>query len=475
MCSEAARERAIPPDDGGPGPDRDGDEDGGGILPRPVAPDLAFESLICLKPDQRQALQRAVEDGLRKAEATLSENGVSLSPNPRFVSGCFEFERGGAWGAHLPDQESDRTRFLQSFGNFLTGGGAPFSEAGLVISRVLLDKAANAIRPVLNGILPRELALLQVEIVLEAPNRVITILRGQVQDTPFPFNLWPPTWTVTLVETLSLEQTENDCVPKQLLIHSDLSADFDISLLERIFVDLGVFPILGLFPLAAFPFFVPGLPEVPLNLAPGWATAALTGEKIPGIGTDLVLPLPSQILLEGAACEKQILDYTDVGISPPAWEGIRVLFNICKAVPREPKVSIVPFAPLYGNPIHVRLSRLTDARLPLRSSRYRLTDIEDLRGDPETELQIAWQATPRATVLPLGRPTAVEVYFNLSEDRDRFQVGQQLQKLVSATVTDLDGCQAEASFPVTIEIIADPEDDDGRPTPDDRRRSTDTG
>jgi hypothetical protein len=46
---------------------------------------------------------------------------------------------------------------------------------------------------------------------------------------------------------------------------------------------------------------------------------------------------------------------------------------------------------------------------------------------------------------------------------------------VSATVIDLDGCRAEASFPVTIEIIADPEDDDGRPTPDDRRRPTDTG
>jgi hypothetical protein len=473
MCADVVPERfPRDRDDGNLGRDRGGDEGGGVIVPPPVGPDFAFESVICLERDQRQALQRAVEGGLRAAEVILSANGVSLFPNPRFVSGCFDFERGGAWGARLPDQESDRNRFLQSFGNFLTGGGAPVSGAGFVIGRSLLDKAANAIRDVLIRIFPKELVVQQVEINLEAPNRVITIVRGLVEDTPFPFNLWPPEWTVRLVETLELEQTEQDCTPKQLRIGSDLSTNFDISLLERIFIDLGILPIFGLFPLAAIPTFVPGEPEVGLNLIPGLVTAVLTGAKIAGIGSELVLPLPSQILPEGT-CQKRVLDFTIVDISP-AWEGIRVLFNICPAVPRESKVSIVPFAPLYRNPVRVRLSQLASASLPSTSSRYRLTDITDLRGQPDTELQIAWQATPRANVLPLGRPTEVEVNFNLSEDRDRFQVGQQLQKLVSATVTDLDGCKAEASFTVIIEIVADPEDD-GRRTADDRRRSADGG
>jgi hypothetical protein len=450
--------------DGGPGP-------GPGPSPGPqppvlTYPDIALEMLACLDtpslPVTRTNLKDGLIEALKGAEKTLNKQTInlggwqrapiSLFPNPEFHGDCFN--------------SVEKDRILQPF-EFLTGKATSFTSVGLVITRPLVDEAAIIANIYIGEILwnSYQIALINVEVVFEKPNRVKTILKGTAPNLPFPFNLWPPDWTVTLVETLSIEQTPSDCVKKKLLVHSDLSADFDIPLLERIFIDLGVFPVLGFFPIAGItpivgvPFF-PGLPEIPLGLAPGLIEAVIRGKKIPGVGTELSLALPAQYLLPGS-CKKIIFDYQSVDVATTNPEGIRFVANVCPPVNRQPKVSI-------SGPTSLRIgmSRLVSMSLPIVQGRYALTGIEDLRGDPDTELQIFWQAT-YANVNSLGKPTSVQVNFNLTRDRGRFQVGQQLDKQIDVAIYDSDNCFAQAYLRVVIIIYDDtePPGPDGIPKP----------
>jgi hypothetical protein len=468
-----------------PGRDRDNGRPGPGPGPSPgpqpvppvlTYPDIALEMLACLDtpglPTMRDDLKDGLIDALKDAEKALKKQTInlggyerapiSLFPNPEFHGDCFNsLEKDGIWVDGFPGSTDDWHRILQPF-EFLTGKATSFFSVGVVITRALVDKAALIAKIYLGEILwSKGLSLLNIEVIFEKPNRVKTILKGHVVDAPFPFNLWPPEWTATLVETLSIEQTPVDCVPKKLLVHSDVSADVDIEPLLRIFLDLGAPIFLGF-------ISFPGLAEIGLEyvnlryLSTDALREELAGAKIPGIAADLCLALPSQRLLPGS-CNKLIFDYQSIDVTSTKPEGIRVIANICPSVSRQPKVSVS------GPPsLRIGISRLFSMRTPIVEGRYALTGVKDLRGDPDTEFQIFWQAT-YATVNPLalGKPTSVEVNFNLNRDRGRFQVGQQLAKDIDVAVYDLDNCLAQASLPVTIIIYDDtePPGPDGPPKP----------
>jgi hypothetical protein len=166
---------------------------------------------------------------------------------------------------------------------------------------------------------------------------------------------------------------------------------------------------------------------------------------------ELLIP-PQPVLIPGG-CDQVMLRFSAVHVFPDVVNGtvtaqVGFGFQPTAPIPRRPRARIKP----QRDPIRARLSLLTN--LPVVHGIFRITDLQDLLPG---ELHINWQA-PRAVVVPAGRMGEVDIYFNLSEDRSLFQPGARLVKTVRATVTDLDGCSADAAFDATVLFVGDEED-----------------
>jgi hypothetical protein len=437
-------------DDTRPGHEPD-DSDDTGVPPRPrlAGPDLVLQSLLCfgtpLVPVSRQSFEQTMIAELQTAEVALNQKGISLFPNPQIHGGCYDGrELHGEWGVAYPGPTSDQDQLLQHY-DFLS----PKGPAALVITQVLLDKMAQAVENLLSEILFRHgLILIQVEIKLFGPpkqaQQVRTVLRGHVRDAPFPINLWGIDFNITLIETLSMDDAGH------IWVHTEVDAEVDLDPLVRIFEDLGLLPFLGLFPGVPPPVTT----ELILSLADDLATVYLQGKRIVGPAAILLQMLPHQLLLPGA-CTKLLLDYADVDVASFNPPGIRVTLCLPRVAPRKPSVAIRPLTVGYENPIRVRISRIRQAPLVVEAH-YQLADIRDLRGDPNSQLQIAWNAT-HALHYAFGVPTRLQVYFNLNRFQDQIQVGLEIHETVSVRVIDLDECRAMTSYSVTILVVADPE------------------
>jgi hypothetical protein len=331
--------------------------------------------------------------------------------------------------------------------DFLVGPRRASTNA-LVLTSALLDRAARAAeRYLVPQLQPHGLSPFSVRILLAPPNEVRTVITGGVFEAlPAPAQLWPPSWTLTIAETLTI-QHGMPAVEVELPM-----ADVALPVLERFFLFPGFFPWPGLapgfLPMTAGEFLLPALVD-------GHTPVAVSGPAL-GLASLLLQYLPTKVLTPGPDCQKAVLQFDAIDVQSARPEGIRLQFRLLGRVAREPRVSIHAFV----NPLRVRLSRLLSMPVPLVTGRYDLADVQDLRPDP----RISWQAT-HAHVVPLGQPTSVDVYFDLSQDRDRFRVGARLDKIVSVTVTDADGCRAQDSFTATIAIEADPGPEAGGPPP----------
>jgi hypothetical protein len=449
----------------------------------PVYPDIVIQTLACFNspdaPVSRKDLGDAILAALADLETTLRKQGISLfqyddSYRPEFHGNCLTIdgiqparETDGVWGnhrvwffQHYPETDAEKDQVLERFdlyaGLQLEPSEVLGGSAVIVLTGPLLDRIARAMQDFISARLPRAIVLGRMDVALEPPKRIRFTVSGHgvAPMGAFPFDVCPPEFSATLVATLSIATDPFERGGKQKLhVHLKIDGGADFPWAERLFLDAGLVPFAGLFPgLLPPPFF-----EAIVAALQG------SGEADLDLALPAEFPIPSRrgavegyLNVDGQVppvqCAKVPVEYVDIDTTStrPAGIRLRVLFH--QPVHREPRVSIRAF----HEPIQVRYSHLLNQRIPTVQGQYKVEDLQDLRGDLE-QMRFNWQAE-RGDVSPGPPPGVVTVYFDLA--RERFQPGTRLQRTVSVTVTDVDGCIASTSLPITIEILPDPDEFD---------------